>query len=455
MQVISSLFIAITPFTQAETLSSTTDIAEVSTRANFGSDANTTQKQEWESNESNQQDRLSAEKVVSTVASLVQKYHQDGTENLPEHDYRRRFLLDSPNQYQYENELYHRDKDQNPPSQQFHQQYQKQKYQQPYQQQQNQQKYQQQQQFQQPYQQQQYQQHRIRDETYPVAIHGCGHSINDASGSYSGADTQFPNQGVLQSWLAGSGWRNSHSDGNKYPSQPLQVTTATPKTVPSYRNRDYTKYDFNHQDKRGDIYQSRYNQETRTSATPEYNSPVQDFQRSPPSWMQPYSQPQQQHLNRNNRIVYYEYNLEDRRPGSGRCHPMDRNCGSTSGQHDNRWYGSGSSGQRNHLDDGSHFQSSDEYYYRNQQPYYSQPEVGRTVDSREPQVYDYLGEDYHRYRNDRLGDGSRQNLGIGYVYSVDLPLDRAISPSTAYTYDVGYRRKNQDYRQAPVPRLET
>lgn len=452
--MISSLFIAIVTIhsTCAETLSSTTDVAEVSTRSSSSSDSNTTQELEWQSNEPNQQDRQSAEKVVSTVASLVQKYNQDGFENLPKHDYHRRFLLDSPDQYQHENELYRRDKNQNPPTQQFNQQYQRQKYQQPYQQQQNQQKYQEQQQHlpyqQQPYQ-QQYQQHRIRDETYPVAIQGCSHSLGDVSGSYSGANSGFPNQGVLQSWLAGSGWRNSHSDDNKYPSQPLQVTTATPKTVPSYRNRDYTRYDFNHQDKRGDVYQSRYNPETRISTTPEYNMPVQDFQRPPPTWMQPYSQPHRQPPNRNNRIVYYEYNLEDRRPGSGKCHPIDPNCNSAAGQSNNRWYG-GSSGYRNNLDDGSRFQSSDEYYYRNQQPYYSRPAAGRTVESRQPQVYDYSEEDSYRYRDDRRVDGSRQNSGIGYVYSVDLPMDRAISPSTAYAYDVGYERRNEDYRQTPV-----
>lgn len=437
---------------RTESLSSTNDTTEISTSASSGFDSNTTQEQEWQSNESN--DRQSAEKVVSTVASLVHQYNRDGTENSPKDDYRNRYSLDFPERYQNKNEVFHRDKNQNYPSQQFQQQYQQQQYQQPYLQQQY-----QQQQYQQPYPHQQNQQQyvqRTRDEKYPVTIQGCGHTMRDVSGPYVG--TQFPDQGILQSWLAGSGWRGNYADDDKHPSQPLQVTTATPKTVASYRNRDYTRYDFNYQDKGGggggDPYKPRYDPEAGIPAARENNLQVPDFDRTAPTWMQPYSHLHQQRLNRNNRIVYYEYNLEDRLPGSSRCHPMDRNCGPSNKQYDNRWYGGDSNPQRHHFNNGHGFQPSDEYYYQNQQPYHSRPEGSRTVDSRDqPQIYNYLDEDSYRYRNNRRGDESQQNAGIGFVYSIDLPVDRTISPSTAFAYDVRSTRKNQSYirRHAPVP----
>lgn len=141
------------------------------------------------------------------------------------------------------------------------------------------------------------------------------------------------------------------------------------------------------------------------------------------------------------------------------CHPMDRNCGSTSGaQHDNRWSSAaGSSGHGSRFDNAHRFQTSDEYHYRNQQqPSYSRSKgAGRNEDSNQSHLYDYLDEDHsYRYRDDGRGGGG-QNAGIGYVYSIDLAMERAISPSTAYAYDMGFARKNQGYRHAPMPHLDT
>lgn len=151
------------------------------------------------------------QKVVNIDASSVHKYRRDGIENLPEHDYRRRYFLDFPEHYEYENELLHRGEKNRP------QQYQQQRYQ------------------------QQYQQHRNRGETYPVNVQGC--PMRD-SRPYAG-NMPPQNQGIHQGWMTGSAWRGSHDDKRYESSYPLQVTTATPKVAP-YRNRDYVRYDFNH-----------------------------------------------------------------------------------------------------------------------------------------------------------------------------------------------------------------
>lgn len=161
---------------------------------------------------------------------------------------------------------------------------------------------------------------RFNDKIFPVRIQGCPHYSRDVS-----RDEGFIRSGILQGWLGaakGTGTRNN--DDKRLEMSPFYVTTATPKTAPSYRNhansnKPYANYENNYDNQSGGNYgqnRPKYseNYKVKGSASKDYynvqNGNYVSDERNVNSWQFPQG--------KNNRLIYYEYNLDDnRRPDSG------------------------------------------------------------------------------------------------------------------------------------------
>lgn len=150
---------------------------------------------------------------------------------------------------------------------------------------------------------------RFPEKTHPVRVQGCGHYSRDVS-----RDEGVIRSGILQGWLGAARTGNGNED-KRLDMSPFYVSTATPKTASSYRNpankQNSAEYDQNSFTK--PKYSANGNYRVKGSASKEYynlqggNYNTDD--RNPVgSWQLPA---------KNNRVVYYEYNLDDRRPDSG------------------------------------------------------------------------------------------------------------------------------------------
>ncbi|XP_065205195.1 probable ATP-dependent RNA helicase ddx42 [Planococcus citri] len=176
---------------------------------------------------------------------------------------------------------------------------------------------------------------RFNDKIFPVRIQGCPHYSRDVS-----RDENIIRSGILQGWLGaakGSSGTSTRTNDNdkRLEMSPFYVTTATPKTAPSYRNHansnkpyaDYENSSYDKQSGGGNYVQqnkpSKYsnnNYRVKGSASKDYynlqgGNYVSD-ERNVNSWQFPQG--------RNNRLIYYEYNLDDnRRPDSGYYPPSN------------------------------------------------------------------------------------------------------------------------------------
>lgn len=392
-------------FTCQELASSTTESVEFATKSSTTELNNTNEESspEWRSNDSNEYIRSTGGKIYSVDLASLHKYRRNGIENIPENYYGRRYFPDFPQRYQpYENDLYQREKN------------------------------------------------RYHDEIYPAQIQGCSHMMRDASRFQHTVDNR--NSGILQGWI-GSGTRWHSKDDKRYESIPLQITTATPKITPSYHNRDiYGKYESNNYDRNNfnepggsKFYEQEYNKGQDSTNKIEYLRNREYNDRNTYQWIP--SSPQH---NRNNRILYYEYNLDDRRPHQH--HEMNRICGIHSDYNcEPQWYNGASRipqyNQRN-------FYTSNENYSRSNTPYSSKSmPISHELDT---QFSGYFAEDSYRHRNEDGGrNNGQQSIGLGYVYSLDLPNDRrkVENPSVALMSQLPYSSRNTGYKRNTMNQL--
>jgi hypothetical protein len=300
------------------------------------------------------------------------------------------------------------------------------------------------------------------DEIYPVRIQTCGQYLRDVNRFQNDASSPIvnANMGVVAGWIGGkSRWRDRYvNDDKRYESTVptyIPITTATAKIPASfhrYQENNNTP-DRNSNNINNNIYNKAsyvpvkskvYNSEQqRMQDSREYSSEVRNRgynnERNSPPYMQPTFR------DRNNRIIYYEYNFDDLRrqkfgDSSSSYYPRDyeRNCGVPEGEFipcdppDIRPYSGSKSTIRNSYDGPYNREYSEPYTSSAQSKSWSGPEG----DEENSKLDQFLG---HKHKTTDRGQPRQNSVNgyRGYVYSLDLPRNRQHVPgppsSSIYT----------------------
>lgn len=362
-----------------ETISSTTETANVAPKsANLSETQNVRYKPNWKSNNTNESDRTE-DKIYSIDLATFHKQRRNGIQNFPLNEDHRRYFTEFTGRNQFDaDQSYYQDRNRN------------------------------------------------NDDVYPVRVQSCPHYMRDTS-RYQNDDNR---NGILQGWLGGTEWRGKNEENKQYPLNPSYITTATAKVPASYnrhQGRYHNKYSGGQEKSnvpvKPRIYDFEYNSETPqdNNSKESFNNRHRDYNdyRNIPFWRSP-SQSDQ-----NNRIIYYEYNLEDqRRPNNDIQYPkgIGYNCRSFPACEQEMYMHSSSLG-RGYFDDRQYLSNG-----QSRPSTQSKSSSAMYDDNSEPQLRAYVTENSHRFRHP---DRNHHGAGKGYVFSLDVPRDRQLIPGSA------------------------
>lgn len=158
---------------------------------------------------------------------------------------------------------------------------------------------------------------RYNEKIHHVRVQGCPHYSRDVSRD------EVTRSGILQGWLGAARGGTRNNDDKRYETTPFYMTTAVAKTASSYRNQaantnrqqgeyenTYDKQNTNYLSSRPK-YTNNYNKVKGSASKDYYNFQGGNYEddRNVNSWQSPQQ-------DKHNRVVYYEYNLDDsnRRP---------------------------------------------------------------------------------------------------------------------------------------------